>query len=205
MRFALLLFVVALQAEPMTFTFSGTWGSVPEPGTIQGVSLQVGDPFMGSFSFERLADNSVRGDLSFSLGGLVFLPTGFGESQPDGWGLMTGQVPDTLCHSDFQDIDVWCGVLVAFRGPRESGGGDGTKHHRLSLWAVDPNDEWSFGPLAVSRNVEISPYLPFAVRHQYFIPEPSTVTLFVTGLLLLACKARRHLRELGRRDSLDVN
>jgi hypothetical protein len=191
MRLAtLFLLTVSLHAEPMTFNFSGTWQNVIRDIDIVGGEIQQGDPITGSFTFERLGDNSVQGELSFQLGALAFDPFYFVE-YPEGWGQMAVVTPDLACSTWLGDAH--CLVVLSFTGPQNTGcGGDGTGCHSLSLWGSNLT-EWSVG-LASSRNIVISPFLPFVVAEQYFIPEPPTILLVSAGLLALLWRRHRLVR-----------
>jgi hypothetical protein len=167
---------------PLTFEFFGTWFATP------GAPVETGDPVSGSFTFERLADDAVEGEMEFSLPGMVFEPWYFVET-PDGWGQMAVRSIGPDCQTPLGDVP--CLVMLSLRGPRESGGGDGTRGHLLVLFGDGGN--WSTG-LAFSNNIVIGPYHPFTARELFFVPEPEPIATVVGGLLLLLLLIRRQRR-----------
>lgn len=201
--FALLLVAAPVAATPITFTFSGTWYQDVAPGKIQGVSIQAGDPFEGSFTFERLLDGTVLGELDFALGPLEFLPLWlveypFGDSLGDGWGSLAALTATPACRSRWSGEHVQCLVTMAFTGPRSTGcGGAGLGCHHLDLYALDPLRGIS-GTGAWSNNVELGPYLPFGVAAAYTIPEPASISLVGIGLLLLFVRWNKPAMVAGR-------
>lgn len=183
--------LAALLLVPLTFQFFGTWERSTEPGEITGVEIQAGDPFAGSFTFERLENGTVLGDLSFSLGSLEFLPLWLVE-YPDGWGSMAGKTDDLACLLPSTGEATACYVSLAFTGPQNTGcGGLGLDCHSARLWVYDPSRLWSTG-VNWSRDVSLTPFLPFQVYDAYVVPEPATIVLVGSGLLALLWRRRRH-------------
>lgn len=171
---------------PMVFDFSGTWQR--STGDIAGIEIQVGDPLEGSFTFERLGDDTIAGELSFAIGSLVFQPLWVAEYPDTGWGSLGGITAEQACNTWRGDLA--CLVSMSFSSPQNTGcGADGQDCHYLAIWGV--GDGFSIGPLASSRNVHIDPFLPFAVLEQYYVPEPATIMLVGSGLLWLLWR-RRH-------------
>jgi hypothetical protein len=164
---------------PLTFEFFGTWGVA-----LPGAPVRQGDPISGSFTFERLEDGVVTGQMQFSLPGMTLEPFFLVES-PDGFGLMAVQSLEPACRTSLGDVP--CAVTLFLGGPTANRGGDGTRNHSLALSGNGGN--WGIG-LARSSDIRVDPYLPFAIRETYFIPEPGTVALVGLGLLVLLRRLR---------------
>jgi hypothetical protein len=177
------LWCASLAAEPITFEFFGTWYNDLKPGKIAGVEIAAGDPFSGSFTFNRDQDGAVSGEFTFALGELVFHPAWLVE-YPEGWGSLAAITPEAACKSPWGDEYLQCRISLAFTSQRNTGcGGLGTGCHSASIWVHDASRLWSTG-LTWSRDVEISPFLPFRIYDSYVIPEPATILLVGLGLLL---------------------
>jgi hypothetical protein len=188
MRLAgLSLLAVSLQAEPITFSFHGTWDFTPPLQRIAGAVIEQGAPLGGSFTWD-----GSDGHFDFAIGGVQFLHQSAYEDPLSGWGFLFASTEEALCDTTggSNPGPFPCQAALVFRGPRETGfGGDGTQGHFLFIHGTAPTFSISAG--AKSRDIEISPYLPFAVYEQYVVPEPATLLLVGAGLLLLARKLRR--------------
>lgn len=156
MRLAILCLLAAPAfAVPITFTFEGTWERVI-PGFVDGVEIHEGDPFSGSFSFERLSGKvgDVVAEMSFSIGGLVIEQEWFGEQNLHGIGVisMFGQTRENVCNGGP------CGVIVVFQERQR-----GNFAHITG---------------AGSSNVRVGPDI-------FPVPEPATIVLVGSMLILL--------------------
>jgi hypothetical protein len=198
MRLAILFLLAALslEAEPITFEFFGTWYNDLKPGKIAGVEIAAGDPFGGSFTFERDQAGEVSGEFHFILGALEFFPA-FLVEYPEGWGQVIARTAEPACSVWWRDDPVICQISLSFTSRWNTGcGGLGTGCHHASIWAIDPERLLSTGTV-YSRDVEISPFLPFRVYETYVIPEPSTILLVGAGLLALLWRRHRFVWVVG--------
>ena len=170
---ALFLLAVPVFAGPITFTFEGTWTHVL-PDAIQGVEINEGDPLNGSFTFERIGPSigDVVGELTFSIGPLLFAPLDFWEDE-DGRGHMRGLTAESACSTRFGLLP--CMAHVTFR--------EAHLGNWLGIGAVD--NEFSVWSLAASNDIDVDPFIPFTV------PEPSTLVLLSSALVILWRASRR--------------
>lgn len=170
MRLAiLLLLAVPVFAGPITFTFEGTWQN--STSDIAGVSIVAGESFTGAFEFERFSavPGDVAGRLLFSLGPLIFEPLVFLEEANNG-GHMQARTNETACNGFLGPTN--CLVIFNLR-PSDFGGSD------FGILAEYPV---AIEGITGTTDIRVTPYNPFA-----YIPEPSTVLLVATALLLLKC------------------
>ena len=177
MRLAILLLLAApVWAGPITFTFEGTWDHVA-PGILP-VEIEEGDPVSGSFTFERFsaALGDIEGAMDFALGSLVFEQQWFGEWEEQGFGVIGAYAltDEAACRLPSGEM-ARCAAFLFFH---ERGRGNG-----LHLTG------------AKSRDVTSDPYL-------FPIPEPATIVLVGSALLILGYASRR--KPAGRHERLSV-